>query len=475
MIFLFQAASVDLSNSVHENVQNPFAYHYRAITPVGLDIDNILQRFPPSFDYHMKKPNLIRANLLYIVNLVVRSMEELEGAILPKPNGYVPLNAEALKGIISNYSQYLSYLIERNILITDQEWSSKSHTSKGFKLAPWYETQLRISGTRTEYIYEPQFMKGFAKRNKPTDVIHKYQHLYNWLSCLTFDKDEAHCILNSLYNRSEDRKKANELTKLYKLFNESYWTFKTGGTNRLYTPVTSIKKELRQTLRCNGEILVEIDVKNCLPFISLIFFNEDIINKYTSIIKTYAPYLFKEKEHIKPYYMLQENDRLSAPDVLQFKQDIISSEIYSKIRLELNRVLGKTYSIKEAKKMALQIFNSPAYYTGPEKEVMRIMYPTVIDLVDLINGNFCSRSNQSDKTKTYKLAPFAYITQKIESLFILDNVCSSLAQNHPEAPIFTIHDAVLSTPSNAGFVEEKLLSESQKMFGVACKVESTYY
>ena len=50
------------------------------------------------------------------------------------------------------------------------------------------------------------------------------------------------------------------------------------------------------------------------------------------------------------------------------------------------------------------------------------------------------------KIKKGKYARLAWIMQKEESKLIIDGVCGRLMREHPEMPVLTIHDSILTIP-----------------------------
>ena len=58
--------------------------------------------------------------------------------------------------------------------------------------------------------------------------------------------------------------------------------------------------------------------------------------------------------------------------------------------------------------------------------------------------------------------PFAIITQKIEAYMVLENVGKRITDEVPEAPIFTIHDAVYTIPKYD--IKLIILSEFKAVF-----------
>ena len=81
---------------------------------------------------------------------------------------------------------------------------------------------------------------------------------------------------------------------------------------------------------------------------------------------------------------------------------------------------------------------------GP-KRVFRDRFPTVYKIFSCIK--------KGDKTDLPKLL------QRIESYIVLDRICLRIAQERPYLPIFTLHDSVITTVGNEGYVEAIMREE----------------
>ena len=73
--------------------------------PMKIDIDEILLRNPPDFEYDRDK-------FVYILHLI-SSIPSRKNGILDNNAGYTPVNKSLLQRRIHNYSQYIDYLAEK--------------------------------------------------------------------------------------------------------------------------------------------------------------------------------------------------------------------------------------------------------------------------------------------------------------------------------------------------------------------------
>lgn len=60
----------------------------------------------------------------------------------------------------------------------------------------------------------------------------------------------------------------------------------------------------------------------------------------------------------------------------------------------------------------------------------------------------------------------SHILQRIESEIMIQNVCKRISVEHPELPIFSIHDSVLTTDGNQKYVEKIIEDEAFKITGL---------
>ena len=117
------------------------------------------------------------------------------------------------------------------------------------------------------------------------------------------------------------------------------------------------------------------------------------------------------------------------------------------------------YNRKQAKDKLLEILNSPSKFECKERTELLRLFPTVMDLFDWLKFGYTKTNKmignrQWDEAIDGKKCPFAIITQKIEAWFVLERVCKSITALYPNAPLFTIHDAIYTTEKHVNAVKE---------------------
>ena len=158
-------------------------------------------------------------------------------------------------------------------------------------------------------------------------------------------------------------------------------------------------------------------------------------------------------------------------DVMQFKKDILEGDIYSKLADIWNDKLKEDrYSRKTAKRKFLSILNSPSHFKSKERSALVKEYPRVMETFDNYSrGYFRTRKQKKNTKSIWKTgdlqSPFSTLTQKLESDFILNWICKRISDERPEAPIYTVHDSILTTKENMDYVKYVMTDESLNLFG----------
>jgi len=322
------------------------------------------------------------------------------------------------------------------------------------------------------------------------EAIKKYQHLFDQLYHLSVDWLEAEEILKKLYGQDEFRKKELQRDTLRRLEDPERWTFKTGETGRLYTPISNLHEKLRKALRYNGEPLVGLDIKNSIPYFSLALFDavayrrlgieELILENNVRLGRRYDRYDEEMKKERKgegrtrrrhPLVMLVDfqNELDEIPDLKEFVELVKSGELY-----ELLMVLFNIPDRREAKKKFLAILNSPSHWESPLREALIQRFPSLMQVIDLINTGYFKTKNSKGKAKWMpgdQVCTFAHVTQQLEARFVLDVVCKAIEEEHPEVPMLTLHDCIFTTPEYRRLVYSYMKQLAVGFMGFAPRIE----
>jgi len=425
-------------------IGNPFSYRYTVSLPKNLDIDDIFQK--NGFDGELKLNCAFkyRDRAAYLIGQIYNAMESKDNV-----DEYVCLYSPFLKDAVRHYKRYIDFFIEHEVLDCDNTYHSNINSSKS--LGYRFTEKHRNNGWKQYHIYDENFLKTIYKTHRPKEVVQKYNYLYKWLSDLDYDEDQALKVLDELYPVDDDNKR-HQWQMLQRIKNPKMWTFKTCTTGRLFTPVTNLKKELRDLLTYKDTPLIEVDIKNAIPYFSLSILDLDLLQ--TELVKKYMnkanpsinlfDRIFK---FMSPLLMLGKN-KGRAESIQDWKDRVLNGTIYDYLADRWNIRLDKDYSRKEAKTKLLAILNSPSIFKSPERSILQELYPDVIHVFDMVNSGYFKTKNAhgAAKWKNGDLrCPFAQFSQGLESYFVLDDVCKDISESDPEIPMFTVHDAILTT------------------------------
>jgi len=464
--------------------------------PINFKPDYFLAKYgTPKNNLGKKLKNIYkhRERLMYIVHLIVRNRDK-EGVA---DKQYINVCSTVLRQVFAEYISYRDYLVEHGVIESDDEYCNYKgkEKCKGYRMTKKY----RGKKLRFENCFDVNLVKKLkANDEEQTEIaIEKYPELCKKFSILDYDKEEANKILNKLYTEEEEYKRHQQELKLRKI-EKKEGNFIVGRTGRLYTPISNLKKELRPALRVNGEKLVGLDMKASIPTILEILLSKNGAKRFDEKIRKYSNYgKLKGAKRVKksqqglgrgqlgeeefkrelkkpcgsePYMWANFGGLLNKADVEQFTKDISTGDIYNIYMEKFNEQLDedKKKNRGEIKKIVLSIINSPEYVKGPHKDLLKDMYPNMIKIIDKINGYFKIAQNG---VINEDVAPIAYITQEIESDFVLGTVSKRIVSDRPEVPIFTIHDAIYTTREHVEYVYQVMLEESLAYFGKKIRVD----
>ncbi len=469
--------------------------------PSNLEIDEHIAEFPakkgfkPKSDYIAYTLSVISIGIHYHKNRLAR-------------DGYVPINSALLKKLIgSEYNKYLVYLRRTGII----EWQKQyivGEKSRGYIFTSQYLTEFKpyeISDrklTRKLATHKTQ-ESGPAQRQLP--------YLYKWFKSekLTIDKDRAIAILPEKYQiklkqrkPNHSRKSKEEIADLAliswklcidnfhkKAYTEGFTLDESGG--RLHTLLSRTSRSFRKYIKYDGNTLVHVDIANSQPYFAATlldskFWVSSMLGKRElerikariekkvgggslNVLPDSPNYRFKINKIIK--LQIEYNSYLSLLMLLnkgtyesciefQGYRNIVS---FGKFYEELARIYGelpskyRKPSKEDVKKWMFEVFFSQnqilRWLERPQSKLFRQAFPTVFKIFWEI--------------KRHHYNTLAILLQNLESDAVLNHVCQSIAHDHPEIPLFTIHDSVVTTLGNETVVKNIMSGELEKLTGLA--------
>jgi len=263
----------------------------------------------------------------------------------------------------------------------------------------------------------------------------------------------------------EDR--IQRAAKQWEIVDSGEWTPKLDERGRLYTGITSLWTPLRAYLRYHGEPLVNVDIRASQPvFLCLLLLetmgeqkNLSIQLHHNNITQlnnppntTYSPYVGTTgPKCLQGRNLICKCDM--PDDVCRFIELVCKHDVYTEIG---NRAgyTGKGRSWK--KRRFFGVLFSDNGYADNFYDVMKRDFPTV------------ARVMREAKVEDYK--QLSLDMQKAEAQFMFRKVIPRIMQEYEDAPMFTIHDSILTTEAFAADVK-RIIQEEFWRLGVAPEVK----
>jgi len=486
--------------------------------PIDLNLDGHFAENPPFEGFKRDKMHLILSTL---VTLPVHNKD------LTIINGFVPLSSEVLQSQFKDYKKYLNYGLNTGLLVCDDLYIVGSKC-KGYKIGLPYSKELQAVSLHS-FSLRKQLNKRYQEICKSTKGYEHLNKWFDGLSidrfrALRFLKEEfalknAHYELRdykmvydiSLYSKSGkkgDYKKVIKdpviqyhqgLLSMEKLREGQYSYHVDDTVHRYHSVLTNMRSSLRNFLTYKGSPLVSIDIKNSQPYLLCLLLqpsfwaSEKIVRpnaiplkkKISKKIKIKKPILslsssLSVNSKLNTDYTINYSNAMLDIDCLTIASSVdyfmlveiksileksrfddyiekaTSGKLYDSLQEGFEQILGYALTDrKELKSAVFQVLFTPNNFIGQEhaapKRIFRERYPEVYAVCNAI------------KKKNSKLLP--KLLQQLESHIMLHVVAKRLQKEHPKAPIFTVHDSIMTTPEHADLVKNIMLEELTRCVG----------
>jgi hypothetical protein len=441
--------------------------------PSNLDVERLLIDHPP-------KEKLDRDALIHIIHLLTEIPANTKHRI--DLNGFVPLNAAILQSRIHNYNVYLAYLIQNNIIETDNQYIPEEK-SRGYRFTEKYRT-FNKQEEITNYTLVKNIERHQATKIAPKKVYPVLRNYFNENLTLAYDSAKAFLdadLSASLLSGDPGAypKYNSAIMSIDRLKDHNYFFWVDDTCNRLHTNLTNIKSELRNFITYEGQTLVSVDLKNSQPYLSTILLTPEFYKQSSTTKSKFNYYQFENtlpipifnKQHpIEHPIMLVKNedslDNKGISDIQCFKEKVTEGMLYEYIAEELtNQGLEGFKDRKAVKEMMFSVLFSDNRFIGaPDAEPKRIfrdLYPAVYKVFSYL------------KSRNHKNLPI--LLQNIESSLILGSVAKRITFEEPYMPIFTIHDSIVCPVGKEEYVKEVIIEEAISKIGLPPKVKYEYW
>jgi len=386
-------------------------------------------------------------------------------------NGQVHLYSKILKSYVPDYHKYMKFFEKLDIVLISNSYSTGNKYSKKYSLGPAVEGDKLKVYTLTN----KRLIQKIRKQSFDPVARKKYGYLLDMFHKLSVPEEYVPCKSKQNYVVEKQNFYPHQSILVNKLNSnvDENWTFKIGASGRLYNPISNLSKKIRPHLLYDGRyLLVEIDVKNSIPYFSIPLLRRNIIArtpKLRRILIDSNPEVFTES--YLDWWLRQ--DVSLAQDSKNYIAEVLDGKIYDQAAELWNNMMGKQYDRKSVKIPFLSVLNQPPTYLSKKRRILTEEFPNVMKTVNTVNNGFIKTKNGEGENEWKEgdlRCPFAMFTQRAESWFILDVVCKKMHEKHPDCPIFSIHDALYTIPHYADILKKTMIEESERIFGAPLPV-----
>lgn len=370
-------------------------------------------------------------------------------------DGFVHLKAEYLRRLMPPklarkvVSNLCANVYEGGPVVECDGTAECGRKAWGYRLTPAYRKTHRVVCTDQKLALK--VWSHYADDDARLLTVHHW--LRGHLDRLKFDLERALGIVATMRPRPDspmtiDEYRAAQVYRCERLAGGDHYLTR-DAYGRVHTPVTSHHRELRCCLQVGREPLVGWDLKNSQPLIAGLIARQFCRSKdarYRLGKATFTddgnPYAYESLD--------QMVDRDDLPeDVVEYVRCCERGDFYeSFMKLGDDR--------ERVKKGFLSILMGPNKYRSPAKAAFSAKYPTVAEMFEHLKRKEPARA--------------AWLLQNREATIFIYGVCRRIMADRPEAPVYTVHDSIFTTPGHAEYVRDVILDEFSR-FGVRPKLE----
>ena len=443
------------------------------VIPGSIDMEGILKKSPPDFNY--------KIDYFYYIIDTITEASDLED--LDNNAGFVNLQAKRLQAFNYNYRKYIDYLLGKVIRRDGYIVGKKSF---GYCINIKQEDDGLQAIPIQNLIARRKVKQEHIEKKKSSGIKgKKYEYLTKWFNPqLKIDGEKAREKVEELFPpltggiRGTLKGKPSRTTKLYKSLvaiekfeKQEFYNSVDGNIGRFHSNIANIKKELRQFITYNGQQLVNVDIKNSQPLFSTILLTRGFYNKSSKPINIYnipsvLPYINTNITNINKiisiidhYIMIVErSESLNSKGFQKYINLVNSDDFYRRMASII--APNKPYVKAEMKTMMFMVFFSSNRFIGqPQahfKKLFKVNFPEVYEVFV--------------KLKKKNHSALSHVLQRIESTVIVERSAKRIAEEHPNLPIFTVHDSIATIKGNEEYVSQIIQEEIYIYTGVKAQI-----
>ena len=415
-------------------------------------------------------PYKVRTYYQLMPEKVKEALPTIEGLIEPDIKGYcrdylkevisivachvrkdeeaAPLKMNYIKRLVPQGDKYLNALIDLGI-IERTGYYTPGQVAYRYSFTPEYDSKYITSLlTNAKLIRRIEGVFADMRKDAAKSVRGRSEQV-RFLKQLTI-APEFMTFINENY-QSDDEAYNRVLASATRIMNGDIFYTIDSTSGRFHSNVTNCPKGFRPYLRVNGEPLINIDVKNCQPYLSTIILTDPL--KASTFAENPA------------FAMVLQTLKVShQQDVKTYISLVINGTFYEYLMSEFASE-GLHLDRSETKRQVLRILfarnRTPKDPTNRKaRDIFKLRFPTVHRIFSKVRG-----SNRGDKFTSFKR--FAILLQRIESYLMLDVVLKRIYRELPDVVAITIHDSIMTgiMTNNVEAVKTILIEEMTNFVG----------
>jgi hypothetical protein len=377
--------------------------------------------------------------------------------------GFARLKVEYLRKVIPDRHErrIRELLVARGVIECDPSYE-RGVQSRGYRLGQTYRAAFRRVECEDARVARRVARTG-ARHHRPIrfDV---HRHLHGCYRNVRIDIAQAETIARGL-NHPEIHLAAVDMIASGQV------EFSYCAQGRVHTNVTRLARELRPALRVGGQPLWNVDVVNSQPLILGL-----VIRSYREAggrlhlpgnpDRPANPYLPLPRHHIGNASSINTNTNTMSNRGLRNAEALVLAGVATREMMlgdDERRYVdlceqGRIYEYLQEQSglggMSRDEIKEKFY-----REVFFGRNQVVTDLTRLFAAEFPNAMAVIRAVKRKDHRQLARLMQLYESSLVIDRVCRRLMNDHPDVPVVTIHDSLMTTPDRVDLVQTVMLDE----------------
>lgn len=453
------------------------------VVPAGIELDVIFEK--NNIKQERSKSRL-KDYIYYFLSRVVTHQFNYE--LYLKDNGFRPISTKTINSLFvsRNRDRVIKMLTDPEDPIIENNGSYQvGNFTKAYRLTKKYRTgeiEFKTLGN--------EFSKKIARHVKIGSSRPDYGFLENQFHChrLEFSPDFDKYLLemgNSLLRVATNEfqihlifNKIGGLIRYHENLKSGFFQIIHSNSNhRFHSILTMVPKESRNFLQVKGSPLVEVDLGSCQPYLLAVLLRELDGIEGSEILKNGSNTASLSIFSLTDYLTNTDNELIGRlypfmlPAFLELSEsqkesvrDFYSAPFHEDFYQWISDQSGNRINRNEVKGSFMYfLFDDNLFHRNHNEVIQEIgnLFPGVNFFINLMHNKI----GKSD---------FARFLQMVESHLLINLILREFHDHYPHVPIFTIHDAVLTTGENASCIQEFLVRKLTEMTSIPPKSKISY-